>query len=70
MSGETRTLSHAKWIPYGALLFAHELRVEDLVLHSREPLPVVLREAHARLSKSPFFDAPDQHELYLQCALA
>lgn len=52
-----------------ALLFAHELRVENLVLHSREPLPVearaLLREAHARLSKSPYFDAADQYELYL-----
>lgn len=52
-----------------ALLFAHELEVENLVLHSRSPLPAraveVLRAAHARASRSPFFDANDRYDVYL-----
>ena len=38
-----------------SLLFAHELRVENVVLHSREPLPpearTILQEARARAAK-------------------
>lgn len=52
-----------------SLLFAHELRVENLVLHSRAPLPAearaVLKDAHARASRSPYFDASDSYDLYL-----
>jgi hypothetical protein len=52
-----------------SLLFAHALRVENLVLHSRQPLPnearAILQEAHARASRSPAFDAHDSYDLYL-----
>ena len=52
-----------------SLLFAHELRVENVVLHSREPLPsearAILQEARARAAKSPYFDANDSYDLYL-----
>ncbi|MBL8941131.1 MAG: hypothetical protein JNM69_41690 [Archangium sp.] len=52
-----------------SLLFAHELRVENLVLHSREPLPpearTILQAAHDRAAKSPYFDASDSYDLYL-----
>lgn len=52
-----------------SLLFAHELRVENVVLHSREPLPpqahAVLLEARARAAQSPYFDANDSYDLYL-----
>lgn len=52
-----------------SLLFAHELRVENLVLHSREPLPpearTILQAAHDRVAKSPYFDANDSYDLYL-----
>lgn len=51
------------------LLFAHELRVDNLVLHAREPLPLeartVLEQARARASRSPYFDAADTYHLYL-----
>ena len=40
-----------------SLLFAHELRVENLVLHSREPMPpearTILQAAHDRAARSP-----------------
>lgn len=52
-----------------SLLFAHELRVENLVLHSRQPLPAearsILEEAYARVARSPSFDPADSYELYL-----
>lgn len=52
-----------------SLLFAHELRVENLTLHSREPLPpearAILQATHDRVAKSPYFDAHDSYDLYL-----
>ncbi len=52
-----------------SLLFAHELRVENVTLHSREPLPpearAILQQARARAAQSPYFDANDAYDLYL-----
>lgn len=51
-----------------SLLFAHELRVENIVAHSRAPLPAqaeaMLREARARLAQSPWFDAGERYDVY------
>jgi hypothetical protein len=52
-----------------SLLMAHELRVENVVLHSRHPLPpeaqAILRQARARVSQSLFFDPAEEYDLYL-----
>ncbi len=50
-------------------LFAHEVRVENLVLHAREPLPAaaleVARAVHGRVARSPFYDPADTYHVYL-----
>ena len=50
-------------------LFAHEVRYENVVLHSPQALPPqaldVARRARERLARSPFFEAQDRYDVYL-----
>lgn len=50
-------------------LFAHEARVENIVLHAREPLPPaaldVARAVHERVARSPFHEPADTYHVYL-----
>jgi len=50
-------------------LFAHEVRYENVVLHSPQAFPPqaldVARRAHERLVRSPFFSAQDRYDVYL-----
>jgi hypothetical protein len=50
-------------------LFAHEARFANVVLHAPEPLPAraieIARAAHERISRSPFYSATDEYDVYL-----
>lgn len=52
-----------------SLVFAHEVRVENLVLHTREAPPpeavALLQRVHARVSALPAFEASDTYDVYL-----
>src|SRR5262245_20433582 len=62
-------------VPYGAILvrpqmvFAHEARADNVVLHARAPLPARAAEiaaaAHERIARSPLYAAGDTYDLYL-----
>jgi len=62
-------------VPYGAILvrpqmvFAHEVRADNVVLHARAPLPARAAEiaaaAHERIARSPLYAAGDTYDLYL-----
>lgn len=52
-----------------SLLFAHELTVKNVTLHSRAPLPpealTVLAEAQRRVAESPFHQADQHFDVFL-----
>ncbi len=52
-----------------SLVFAHSLRVENLVLHSRTPLPPeatgLLQRVQARVRQSPAFERADTYDVFL-----
>src|SRR5262249_17287917 len=62
-------------IPYGAILvwpqmlFAYDVRADNVVLHARRPLPARAAEiaaaAHDRITRSPLYVAGDTYDLYL-----
>lgn len=51
------------------MLFAHETRYANVVLHAPQPLPAeaveVARAAHERIARSPFFSESDVYDVYL-----